>query len=150
MNEQPIWKYIDEYDKLPGTTFVHCDTRDFNIMCVDRKMQVTDMDEIIKDALTKPDIEDCMFRRAEILGALKTIECATGGKGVWRCIQLKHRTDIGWLKYIRFVMVKEGDEPIYLCYTTRGPSKYILISRTDLDPDNIDMDEAILNFMESE
>lgn len=34
VNMEKEWLYIDKIDSLPATDYVHCDTRDFHILCV--------------------------------------------------------------------------------------------------------------------
>lgn len=130
------WIYIDKYDSLPGTTYVHCDTRDFYITCNDAEVD-ENMSKFISAAK-----DHNKFNRSEILGCLKSLELGSGGKGEWRMINLKKGYN-GWLKYIRFVKTGETielfnrKEPIYIAYTTSSDEP-ILLSRDDLEPENIE------------
>lgn len=123
------WKYIDEYNSLPAADFVHCDTRDFHILCVESEDTSKVLKEIKKANGT---LSDCKFRRDEILGTLRTLENESGGKGQWRMITTESHPE--WLKYIRFVKTTETielvgrTEPVYIAYSNRG-NTYNVLSR---------------------
>lgn len=145
------WKYIDEYDSLPEVDFIHCDTRDFHILCCDGdRVEKHRAFKGIRHAAEYGTLSDCKFRRDEILGALKTLENNSGGKGSWRMISTKIGS--GWLKYVRFIKTTETvdllgrTEPVYICYTTSGDSHYI-VSREELAKD---IDKDTLNYIEDE
>lgn len=121
MNE---WKYIDKYESLPDSKFIHCDTRDFYITCTD-------------ESPINPHVEsNDTFTKDEILSILKDLETRSGGKGEWRFVGI----DGMWLKYVRFIKKEE----IYLCYTTQG-DKIIPITHEIL---NKPIDKKVLNFIE--
>lgn len=132
------WIYMDEYDKLPAADFVHCDTRDFHIICRNKSEnyeQIPELDRLIGAA--EHGYQGCKFNRSEILGCLKAIEMVDGKHG-WRML---HNKRVGWLKYIRFaklsydVQVGLDREPVYLAYTESG-GRYYALSREELDADN--------------
>lgn len=138
------WKYIDEYDSLPGTKFVHCDTRDFHILCSDDGTR-----QIVRSTLCAlhklGDVRDAMFRRDEILGWLKSLEQGSGGKGEWRLLSFDfHGTDYEpagknpmgtWIKYIRLVRTGETVtmfgrvEPVYIAYMSCSNEPCLLLKR---------------------
>ena len=129
------WKYIDEYKELPGDKFIFCDTRDFHIITTDDGKVPQKLFNLISK---EPDLDDYSFNRSEILGALKTLEQGTGGKG-------------GWRRYIRFIRtpmkveLAGRTEPVYIAYCEYADD-FELLSRTDLDPDNVN--KEFLNFIE--
>lgn len=110
INKMNEWKYIDEYESLPNTDFIHCDTRDFHIICVNNKGYKRETRLELKRINTQSMFSDCLFTKDEILKILKDLENRSGGKGNWRHIQID---DIHWLKYIRFI--KWNDDK-YLAY----------------------------------
>lgn len=143
------WKYIDEYDSLPQTDFIYCDTRDFHILCTngDRALIHRVMKGINRSA-GNGTLSDCKFRRDEILGTLKTLENESGGKGEWRFLSFESHPD--WVKYIRFIKTKETvelpvhTEPVYIAYINHGES-YEVLSRNLLSSKPV---EEYLNFIE--
>lgn len=139
------WKYIDEYKELPGDKFIFCDTRDFHIITTDDGKVPQKLFNLISK---EPDLDDYSFNRSEILGALKTLEQGTGGKGDWRQISIPKTC---WLKYVRFIRTPMKvelvgrTEPVYIAYCECADD-FELLSRTDLDPDNVN--KEFLNFIE--
>lgn len=136
------WKYIDEYDSLPAESFIHCDTRDFHIICTDSSPYESDkrFRSMINSAPSS-----AKFNRSEILGCLKALEEASGGKGEWRMLSIGQ----GWLKYIRFKKTNEtvdllgGPEPVYVAYVSFG-NQYDLLYRDQLQPERIIKDRDML------
>lgn len=144
------WKYIDEYDSLPASDIIYCDTRDFSILCVNKdNVELNRIMKEIKRSSGYGTLSDCKFRRDEILGFLKVLESEAGGKGDWRYLSTKSHPD--WIKYIRFIKTMETVEcigrvePVYIVYTVRR-SVYEVLSRNLLN-DKINMDS--LNFIEA-
>lgn len=146
------WIYIDQYNSLPAADFLHCDTRDFHIICVMHESEPhIELNKLI--ARTK-NLDIYKFNRSEILGTLKTLEMGTGGPGTWRhLIPTSARLSrINWLKYIRFIKLQEtvdlvcGPEPVYVAYWTMN-DKYVLLTRAELDPEKFD--HKYLNHIES-
>ena len=138
------WIYIDQIDKLPEAEYIHCDTRDFHIICVDGgKSDKNDtLNKMVRNRLRQ---ESFLFRRDEILGALKALEMGSGGPGDWRMLRLKpcSHHKIGWLKYIRFVWTGETinmgnrTERVYVAYAD-DCGQFTQLSREDLVPENLD------------
>lgn len=110
INKMNEWKYIDEYESLPNTDSIHCDTRDFYINCINNKEYKREIRLELKRINTQSMFSDYLFTKDEILKILKDLENRSGGKGDWRYIQID---DIPWLKYIRFI--KWNDDK-YLAY----------------------------------
>lgn len=139
------WKYIDEYKELPGDKFVFCDTRDFHIITTDDGKVPQKLFNLISK---EPDLDNYSFNRSEILGALKTLEQGTGGKGDWRYVSTPKTS---WLKYVRFIRtpmkveLAGRTESVYIAYCECADD-FELLSRTDLDPDNVN--KEFLNFIE--
>ena len=138
------WLYIDEIDRLPETDFVHCDTRDFHVLCIDgsKDDKTNALKKLVRNRLRQ---EQFLFRRDEILGTLKALEMGSGGPGDWRMLRLKpcghHK--INWLKYIRFAWTGEtinmGNkiERVYVAYAD-DYGQFTQLSREDLVPENLD------------
>lgn len=144
MNE---WKYIDEYDSLPAFDLVYCDTRDFYILGLNnQKATVHNVLKGIRHSANYGTLNDCKFRRDEILGTLKTLENESGGKGKWRYLTTDSHPE--WLKCIRFIKTTETIEvfnriePIYIAYTTYN--NYEILSRKIL---NEKINQKYLNFI---
>lgn len=140
MNE---WKYIDEYDILPRTEEIFCDTRDFHIICLDDKDLARQQLRNIHHQVGYGILSDCKYRRDEILGVLKTIEEESGGNQEWRCLYIKP-IDV-WIKYIRFIRLNEevNEEAVYLAYTGGRNEPITLLPRNVLlEPE---VDETLLN-----
>lgn len=145
------WIYIDIFDALPEVKFVHCDTRDFHVLCANEATSEKSrrLENEVRHRLRQ---ENFLFRRDEILGCLKTLEQHTGGNGEWRHLRLKPsgHYKIGWLKYIRFVwtgeLVDMGNrkERVYVAYAD-DCGTFTQLSREDLTPENLDNEH--LNFM---
>lgn len=138
------WLYIDNIDSLPATDYVHCDTRDFHVLCVnDKECCRSEKIKELKKLSKTPQPDEYKFRRDEILGTLKALELGSGGPGDWRMLRLKPEVrDISWLKYIRFVAVGTvemcgHDERVYIAYADCC-GKQFRLSRADLQPENID------------
>lgn len=139
------WLYIDKIDSLPSTDYVHCDTRDFHILCTNDSVRITKWAQDFKKELRHCMHQDkFMFRRDEILGTLKALEMGSGGPGDWRMLRLKQsgHYNIGWLKYIRFAAVDTVEvvgrtERVYVAYA-EDAGKYAQLSREDLVPENLD------------
>lgn len=121
------WKYIDTYESLPDADFIHCDTRDFHILCVEDKEYLKKAEKEIRKKFGYETLSDCQFDKEEILPMLKDLENKSGGKGSWRHLTLGVTSKIGWLKYIRFIKWNNK----YLAYTTNC-DEYILLSREEL------------------
>lgn len=121
------WKYIDEYESLPDSDFIHCDTRDFHILCVDNEENRKETNLEIQQFVIPSMFPDCLFTKDEILKILKDLEIRSGGKGEWRMLSIG---DIDWLKYIRFI--KWNDK--YLAYGR----KYKILSHKLLEETPID------------
>ena len=143
------WKYIDEYNSLPATEFIHCDTRDFHILCMEGdRVEIHRTMKGIRHSAGHGTLSDCKFRRDEILGTLKALENESGGKGDWRYLSTKSHP--GWIKYIRFVKTAETVdllgriEPVYIAYTTCG-STYEVLSRSLLSEE---IDKDSLNYID--
>lgn len=130
------WKYIDEYDSLPDTDFIHCDTRDFHILCVEGDRAETLKN--IRKVAGYGTLSDCKFTREEILTILKSLETRSGGRGHWRHITTESRPS--WLKYIRFV---KSEESTYIAYSTLGDKTEVLSHKLLSEPIN----EEYLNHM---
>lgn len=139
------WLYIDNIDTLPATDYIHCDTRDFYILCTNDSVRITKWAQDFKKELRHHIRQDnFMFRRDEILGTLKALEMGSGGPGDWRMLQLKQsgHYNIGWLKYIRFAAVDAVEvtgrtERVYVAYA-EDAGRYTQLSREDLVPENLD------------
>ncbi len=143
------WNYIDAYkNELPNTEFVHCDTRDFYVMCnniVNEEQELNKDKKIVLelyDRMPAFDKEKCKINRSEILNLLKGIETKTGGTGTWRCLRL-NTVNSGWVKYIRFIHI---DDDTYLCYTN-SCCEHTILYKDDLLADNVNDDEITLNFL---
>lgn len=136
------WKYIDEYDSLPDADFIHCDTRDFHILC-----DVCDEEyrNKVKKGLEKHMDEwpNCKFTSSEILKVLKRLETRSGGRGHWRHITTESHPS--WLKYIRFIKTNKviDGEPVYIAYSTSGDRTEVLSHKLLSEPIN----EEYLNHM---
>lgn len=125
-NEKNEWIYIGDYISLSDTDFIHCDTRDFHILCIDNKKSLK---ETLKE-IESFDSTGCEYTKEEILNILKSLELKSGGKKDWRLLSTKsHPT---WLKYIRFVKV---DNDKYIAYTTSGDRITKLLDRGVLTDD---------------
>ena len=137
------WRYIDEYDKLPRAEEVFCDTRDFHILCSDDKESAYNHLRDLRRQVGYGTLSDCKYRRDEILGTLKTIEMASGGKQEWRCLYIKPINV--WIKYIRFIRINEevNGEAVYLAYTDGETEPVTLLPRSVLFEPEID--EDVLN-----
>ena len=141
------WLYIDNIDTLPATDYIHCDTRDFYILCTNDSVRITKWTQDFKKELRHCMRQDnFMFRRDEILGTLKALEMGSGGPCDWRMLRLKPSShyNIDWLKYIRFVAVEEVEmfghmERVYIAYSDCG-GQFTQLSRTDLSQENLDME----------
>lgn len=137
------WKYIDEYASLPDADFIHCDTRDFHILC---NTCDDEYREKVKKDLKKHmnNCPNCRFTSSEILKVLKGLETRSGGRGHWSYITTKsHPT---WLKYIRFIKTNKvtDGEPVYIAYSTSGDKTEVL-SHTLLSES---INEEYLNHMQ--
>ena len=104
------WTYIDEFDFEKDWDSIHCDTRDFHILGVEK-------DENIKKIRSNGNSK---FTKSEIKEFLKSIETATGGKGEWRFLKWGHEPKVGWWKYLRFKKLNNE----YLGYTETGGKSY--------------------------
>lgn len=137
------WRYIDEYDKPPRAEEVFCDTRDFHILCTDDKESAYKHLRDLRRQVGYGTLSDCKYRRDEILGTLKTIEMASGGKQEWRCLYIKPINV--WIKYIRFIRINEevNGEAVYLAYTGGQNEPVTLLPRSVLFEPEID--EDVLN-----
>lgn len=136
------WTYIDGYDYLPRAEEVFCDTRDFHIKCSDDKEVAYKHLRDIRRQVGYGTLSDCKYRRDEILGTLKTIEMASGGKQEWRCLYIKPINV--WIKYIRFIRINEevNGEAVYLAYTGgQNEPVTLLPRRVLLEPE---VDETLL------
>lgn len=141
------WIYIDDINTLPAADYVHCDTRDFHVLCNDDKdcHGSEKIAELKKQARHRLRQDTFKFRRDEILGVLKALEMGSGGRRDWRMLRLKPsgHYDIDWLKYIRFVAIDEEvemcgrKERIYIAYCD-DCGRFVQLGRTDLNPENID------------
>lgn len=124
------WKYIDEYESLPDAEFIHCDTRDFHILCVDDNQAETLKN--IRNVAGYGTLSDCKFTKEEILKVLKDLETRSGGKGRWRLISTEsHPT---WLKYIRFIKIDEDGESVYIAYSNMGDQYEVLSHKLLSEP----------------
>lgn len=140
------WLYIDNIDTLLATDYVHCDTRDFHVLCVndDEYGGSEKIKKLKKLARNRCHQDEFKFRRDEILGTLKALEMGSGGPGDWRMLRLKPSShyDISWLKYIRFMAVEEVDvlgrkERVYIAYSDCC-GEFTQLSRADLSQENLD------------
>ena len=138
------WLYIDKIDSLPATDYVHCDTRDFHVLCInDNECHGSEKTAALKKFSKTPQPDEYKFRRDEILGTLKALEMGSGGPGQWRMLKLKSDAqNIDWLKYIRFVAVgmvemHGRDERVYIAYSDCC-GRMTRLSRADLQLENID------------
>lgn len=144
------WKYIDEYDSLPASDVIECDTRDFNLLCTEDRDAVNRIIKEVRQQIGYGTLSDCKFRRDEILGFLKSLEQATGGKREWKCVTIG--SNGYWAKYIRFLKTSEVvdlvgcKEPVYIAVASDSSysKNYVPISRTFID-ENFDIDS--LNFI---
>lgn len=141
MIKSSTWTHIESFKTLPCADFIHCDTRDFHILCIDHdKPKDSDLQSLISRAT-----DENKFNRSEILGLLTMLESASGGKRPWRVLHLKNKTMLGWLKYIRFVKTKETvdlgtrQEPVYIAYH-ESKNNYTLLSRQDFREENMKTD----------
>lgn len=123
------WKYIDEYDSLPDVDFIHCDTRDFHILCVEDNREETLKN--IREVAGYRTLSDCKFTKEEILTTLKSLETRSGGRGEWRYITTKSHPL--WLKYIRFV---KSEESTYIAYNAFGDIIEVLSHKLLSEPVN--------------
>ena len=125
MNE---WTYLDEIDKLPGTTYICCDTRNFYIRCMSdyRDNKTTVLNNMVRRCVRQ---ECFLFRRDEILGTLKTLE-------------MDPHYNPNPLRYIWFVWTGEtvdmGDriERVYVAYAD-DCEDFAQLSREELTPENL-------------
>lgn len=117
------FEYIDDYKGLPNVSSIHCDTRDFYVICynVDSAYRRRVLKGIHRQA-GYGTLSDCRFTKDEILPILKDLETRSGGKGKWRMITTEHYKE--WLKYIQFI--KDGNT--YIAYD----NDYNVLSRTIL------------------
>lgn len=129
------WKYIDEYESLPDTDFIHCDTRDFHIICtsVDKEYR-KEVEKGIQKYMNS--WSECKFSKSEILKVLKELEIRSGGKGRWRLISTESHPN--WLKYIRFIKTNKviNGEPVYIAYSSMGNSYEVLSHKLLSEPIN--------------
>lgn len=116
------WIYIDNF-KGEILDNIHCDTRDFYIITstLDNNMR----NEIINGIKHKT--PSCIFKSDEIIPLLKLLEEKSGGKAEWRMLTtMAHRE---WLKYIRFIKIKDHE---YIAYEIADANKYIALSKYQL------------------
>lgn len=140
------WKYIDEYNSLPATEFIYCNTRDFHILCMEGdKAEIHRTMKGIRHSAGYGTLSDCKFRRDEILGTLKALENESGDRRY-----LSTKSHPGLIKYIRFIKTEETVEllgrvePVYIAYTTYG-SAYEVLSRSLLSEE---IDNDSLNYID--
>lgn len=131
------WKYIDEYESLPDAEVIHCDTRDFCIMCTD---STPDYLESIRKGIRKSagygPLDECKFPKSKILKVLKKLEERSGGKGEWRMLSTESHPS--WLKYVRFLKTSKvvDGEPWYVAYSTMGDDVEVLSHKILGEPIN--------------
>lgn len=142
------WIYIGEFETLPETEFIHCDTRDFHALCTDGDKKYSyEIFKGIRRCENRNEIARCKIPHNEILQILKNLEKRSGGRGEWRMITTKSHPS--WLKYIRFVKTAEkdnSDNPLYIAYTACGET-YRVITRSILEEEPI---EKYLSFIEKD
>lgn len=137
------WIYIGEIDTLPTTSVMHCDTRDFSVICP----ETVDKESLHKTYAnlrhSGKSLSKCTISHNEILPLLKDLEKRSGGKGDWRMITTQSYKS--WLKYIRFVKVLDdpSEEPKYIVYTNIGDTYTPIDLNTLKEPIN----EEYLNFI---
>lgn len=154
MDKLNEWTYIDEFDACPDVKSVHCDTRDFHILCTNDP-ESDDMRRFIRN--THID-SSRRYRQDEILGYLKTLESESGGKGEWRMIRFDDNK--GWRKYFRFYKIDEtdtldGKKGVYCCFAGGTPKSIVefeqgLIDRIKHHPENIIKSADELNHIKGE
>ena len=98
------WTYIDEAEPITSdVTAVHCDTRDFAVICRDKVYTKEDNKEIYRLLHGAKINEKFLIAQDKIIPWLKQIESIAGGKNKWRMLNFSNvNTSLGWLKYIRF------------------------------------------------
>lgn len=125
------WIYIDEINELNNFDNMHCDTRDFHMIC----FESDENPDIVLDRFIKNNqdiVKKCLFKSSEIIPMLKELEINSGGKRKWRNLSI-NKTQFYWLKYIRF---KKIDTDTYFCYTTKSTNIFP-IEKNLLKPENI-------------
>ncbi len=147
------WNYIDTYNQCPAPDYIHCDTRDFHILCTDGDR--ADKRRMHKALQKLGDVQEAMFCQDEILGWLKSLEMNSGGRGEWRYLSFKGLTIPrwgNWIKYIRLIRTNEIIEKfgqrkhVYIAYLTCSNEPIALLKRDQIIPENID--QEALNFIE--
>lgn len=116
------WIYIDDF-KGEILDNIHCDTRDFYIITYN--LDSDKRNEIINSVKHKT--PSCIFKSDEIIPILKSLEEKSEGKAEWR--MLTTRAHPGWLKYIRFIKIKDQE---YIAYEIVGMNKYKALHRYQL------------------
>lgn len=131
------WIYIDNYSELSDVDFIHCDTRDFHILCTNGETRL-DIRRELYENFGKGQCYLAKINREDIIPLLKSLETKSGGKGKWRYLKLNFYDF--WLKYIRFV--KDCDDKYLIYYNSGGKNK--LLKKIRLENGNVD--EEILGF----
>ena len=106
----PSWIHISYIKEITtDTNFISCDTRDFCIMRLKKKLS-KDEDLKLYRVLHGAKInEKHLMKASQIIPFLKELERISGGQAEWRCLNFTSvKTRSGWLKYILFV--KYGDD----------------------------------------
>ena len=97
------WNHISINSIGPNVECIHCDTRDFFI-ATSSNCPTKETDEDVYRLLHGGKInEKFLIEKAEIFPWLAEMERISGGRNEWRCLNFTHiKTEMGWLKYIRF------------------------------------------------
>ena len=107
-------------DVSPFIIAIHCDTRDFAVMYSFTTCTQYDHNEVCRLRNSSKINEKFLIKECEILPWLKEMERVSGGRNEWRCLNFTHvKTEMGWLKYIRFYRYK--DEMFVVCDSYSTP-----------------------------
>lgn len=126
------WMPIHEASEAePLVTAIHCDTRDFAVMYSHTTYTRQDYKEVYRMLHGGKINEKFLIPKSEILPWLKEMERISGGRNEWRCLNFTHvKTELGWLKYIRFYRYKGDMFVVCDSYSTpfdwRGCNEYTI------------------------
>ena len=106
---------------LSGYDYIHCDTRDFNILGVVNKNPHNIQ---IPEHLTE---SEYVYSPEEIIENLNALFSSTGGTRSWRMLKsyVFHPEYPTWIKYIRFARI--NDKPEFIPYISHGDDNTLLL-----------------------